>query len=93
MPSSRKSTADLTQSMALIVVDVQDCFIDAFADKDDFLGDAPFAIDAAQTLGIRTIFTEQVPDKLGPTSSAETASSQFKSILKKELLSLRCARD
>ena len=69
MPSSRKSTADLTQSMALIVVDVQDCFIDALADKDDFLRRCAFAIDAAQTLGIRTIFTEQVPDKLGPTSA------------------------
>ena len=51
--------------MALMVVDVQDCFIDRLADKDDFLRRCAFAIDAAQTLGIQTIFTEQVPDKLG----------------------------
>ena len=55
--------------MALMVVDVQDCFIDRLADKDDFLRRCAFAIDAAQTLGIQTIFTEQVPDKLGSTNA------------------------
>ena len=55
--------------MALMVVDVQDCFIDRLADKDDFLRRCAFAIDAAQTLGIQTIFTEQVPDKLGSTNT------------------------
>ena len=69
MPNSRQNTADLTQSMALMVVDVQDCFIDTLADKDDFLRRCAFAIDAAQTLGIETIFTEQVPDKLGSTNT------------------------
>ena len=69
MPNSRQNTADLTQSMALIVVDVQDCFIDTLADKNDFLRRCAFAIDAAQTLGIQTIFTEQVPDKLGSTNT------------------------
>ena len=68
MPNSPQNTADLTQSMALMVVDVQDCFIDRLADKDDFLRRCAFAIDAAQTLGIQTIFTEQVPDKLGSTN-------------------------
>ena len=69
MPISRQNAADLTQSMALIVVDAQDCFIDTLANKDDFLRRCAFAIDAAQTLGIRTIFTEQVPEKLGSTNT------------------------
>ena len=68
MPSSGQNAADLTQSTALIVVDAQECFIDTLGDKDDFLRRCAFAIDAAHALGIRTIFTEQVPDKLGPTS-------------------------
>tara|TARA_Y100000814_G_scaffold184344_2_gene134805 strand:+ start:1862 stop:2701 length:840 start_codon:yes stop_codon:yes gene_type:complete len=55
--------------MALIVVDIQDCFIDTLANKDEFLRRCAFAIDAAQTLGIETIFTEQVPDKIGSTNT------------------------
>jgi len=68
MSNSRPKSGDLLSSAALLVVDAQDCFIDTLSEKDAFLRRCAFAIDAAQTLGIRTLFTEQAPGKLGPTN-------------------------
>ncbi len=58
---------ELTSDAALLVVDAQDCFVDTLHDKKTFLARCAFSIDAARTLGIQTVFTEQVPNKLGPT--------------------------
>jgi len=70
MPIKRMDPAELTSSVALLVVDAQDAFIDSLAQRDSFLERCAFAIDAARTLDILTIFTEQVPAKLGSTHSA-----------------------
>ena len=92
MPSSRQNAADLTQSMALIVVDIQDCFIDRLANKDEFLRRA-FAIDAAQTLGIETIFTEQVFDKIGSTNTLLKQRAHNAKVFSKKSFSALAARD
>ena len=55
-------------SVALLVVDAQDCFIDTLHNKEDFLIRTAFAIEAARCLKIHTIFTEQGADKLGSTN-------------------------
>lgn len=70
MPSKSTDSVELTSSVALLVVDAQDAFIDSLANRDSFVERCTFAIDAARTLDILTIFTEQVPAKLGPTHSA-----------------------
>src|SRR5690606_26091751 len=53
-----------------LVLDAQDSFIDTLHNKESFLKRAAFAIEAARTLGIHTIFTEQAPEKLGRTNAA-----------------------
>lgn len=70
MPSPGPKSGDLLRAAALLVVDAQDCFIDTLSNKDAFVRRCAFAIDAARTLQIRTLFTEQVPEKLGPTNSS-----------------------
>ena len=65
MPTDPQERNELINSVALLVLDAQDCFIDTLSDKERFLSRCAFVIDAARILGIRTLFTEQVPNKLG----------------------------
>lgn len=69
MPTNQKDRSELINTVALLVLDAQDCFIDTLHDKSGFLSRCAFAIDAAQALGITTLFTEQVPNKLGHTNA------------------------
>ena len=68
MPTKKKDSHDLVNSVALLVIDVQDAFISSLTDSSTFLKRCSFAIEVAGTLGIKTLFTEQVPDKLGHTN-------------------------
>ena len=68
MPNKKKDSHDLVNSVALLVIDVQDAFISSLTDSSTFLKRCSFAIEVAGTLGIKTLFTEQVPDKLGHTN-------------------------
>jgi nicotinamidase-related amidase len=51
--------------LALIVIDMQDRVLKAVPDGKDLKRRVSFAIEAAITLGIHVVFTEQQPDKLG----------------------------
>ena len=68
MPNKKKDSDDLISSVALLVIDAQDAFISSLTDSSTFLQRCSFAIEAARTLGLHTLFTEQVPDKLGHTN-------------------------
>ncbi len=68
MPNEKKDSRELINSVALLVVDAQDAFISSLTESAAFLQRVAFAVDAARTLGILTLFTEQVPDKLGHTN-------------------------
>ena len=68
MPNKKKDSNDLISSVALLVIDAQDAFISSLTDSSTFLQRCSFAIEAARTLGLHTLFTEQVPDKLGHTN-------------------------
>jgi nicotinamidase-related amidase len=57
--------AKLIDSVALVVVDMQDAFLRAIPDGEALLWRCCFAVEAAQLLGVRTFFTTQVPEKLG----------------------------
>ncbi len=68
MPENPEARTDIMKSVALLVLDAQDVFIDTIYNKESFLLRTAFAIEAARSLRIRTIFTEQVPEKLGRTN-------------------------
>jgi len=53
--------------LALLVLDAQPTFLDSIPDGDALGDDIRFAVAAARALDIRVVFTEQRPDKLGPT--------------------------
>lgn len=52
----------------LLCIDVQPAFLRGIADRDRLLRRCAFAVGAAQGLGLRVAFTEQVPQKLGSTA-------------------------
>lgn len=62
--------SDLTDSLALLVVDEQDAFLAPIDDRERILKRTSFAVAACKLLGIDVFFTEQVPDKLGGTNEA-----------------------
>jgi nicotinamidase-related amidase len=51
----------------LLCIDMQAPFLAAIADAPRLTRRCEFVLAAAQGLGVRTLFTEQVPQKLGPT--------------------------
>lgn len=51
----------------LLCVDVQPIFLESISDRDQLIRRCAFALRAAQGLGLRVAFTEQVPQKLGGT--------------------------
>lgn len=51
----------------LLCLDVQPIFLRAIADRDRLLKRCALALSAAQGLGLRVAFTEQIPQKLGGT--------------------------
>lgn len=67
--NSNESRTEILKSIALLVVDAQDSFIDKLHNKEAFLLRCSFAIEAARALKIHTIFTEQSADKLGRTNA------------------------
>lgn len=87
MPTNQKDRSDLINTVALLVLDAQDCFIDTLHDKPGFLSRCTFAIDAAQALGITTLFTEQVPNKLGHTNAKLLRRAQSPKLFHKESFS------
>lgn len=58
----------LMNSVALMVVDMQDGFLRAIPESEALLWRCCFAVEAARLLGLRTFFTTQVPEKLGEVS-------------------------
>ena len=87
MPTDSKDRSELINSVALLVIDAQDCFIDTLHDKTGFMSRCSFAIDAARSLGITTLFTEQVPTKLGHTNAKLLRRAQAPKLFHKESFS------
>ncbi len=52
----------------LLCVDMQPVFINAIVEGPRVLRRCQFAVEAASGIGLRTAFTEQVPQKLGGTA-------------------------
>lgn len=63
------------EKFLLLCTDAQTTLTNAIPDSTPALNRCRFAISAAQLLGIPTLFTEQVPAKLGPTDPALLAAA------------------
>ncbi|HKK19171.1 MAG TPA: isochorismatase family protein [Opitutales bacterium] len=64
--------SDPIQHLGLLCIDLQDAFLNVVPDKEPLLRRCRFAIEAAGLLGVSVAATEQLPEKLGPTSSELT---------------------
>ena len=62
--------SDPTNHLGLLVIDLQDTFLKAIPDVDTLIRRNRFALEAAKLLGCATAVTEQLPQKLGPTTRA-----------------------
>lgn len=58
---------EYTSSLALVVLDMQDRFLKVMPDRGTLIRRVTFAVATARLLGIHICFTEQSPEKLGPT--------------------------
>lgn len=65
----------LFERLTLLVIDMQPAFLNAITWHSNYLARTRFAIAAAQLLGIRVVFTEQVPQKLGNTEASLLAAA------------------
>lgn len=68
MSPSDDAVSPALPGAALLVVDLQDSVLDLVADRDELLRRSRLAIQAAGLFGIPTYASEQVPEKLGPTT-------------------------
>jgi nicotinamidase-related amidase len=62
------SVDNTTQGLLLLCLDLQPVFLAAVSDRETTERRCAFAIQAAHGFGIQSLFTEQVPHKLGPTA-------------------------
>ncbi len=83
MPHNRKGRSELLDSIALLVLDAQDSFINTLYNKESFMQRSAFIIEAARSLRMRTIFTEQVPEKLGSTNKQLLALARKPKVFRK----------
>jgi nicotinamidase-related amidase len=63
-------SSEILDAVALLVVDMQEAFLNVMPDREVVLRRTALAIESARAFGIKVIFTEQVPSKLGPTHPA-----------------------
>lgn len=75
MSSEPTSPSTCPPGLALLVLDMQPAFIRAMHNAVDVERRSLFAIRSAVLFGIPVVFTEQVPDKLGPTAETLTAAA------------------
>ncbi len=62
-------------SVALIVIDMQEAFLKAMPGRERLVRRCRFALGAAGLLGMRAAFTAQLPEKLGPVLPALTEAA------------------
>ncbi|MGE9292649.1 MAG: isochorismatase family protein [Puniceicoccales bacterium] len=60
-------TGPLSRKIILLVLDMQETFLKVMPDRESVMARCSLAVSAAHLLGIDVVFTEQMPDKLGPT--------------------------
>lgn len=91
MSSQAASHSTCPPGLALLVLDMQPAFIRAMHNAADVERRCLFAVRSAGLFGIPIVFTEQVPDKLGPTAEALTAAADDAPVLTKTAFSALAA--
>ena len=81
------ASTDVSQATILLCVDMQPAFVNAITDGARVQRRCEFAVAAAIGLGLRVLFTEQVPAKLGATAASLLALAPDASALGKETFS------
>lgn len=81
------SSTDISTATALLCIDVQPVFVRAIADGARVQRRCEFAIAAAHGFGLRVVFSEQVPAKLGGTAPELLAAAPGAPALGKETFS------
>jgi nicotinamidase-related amidase len=61
--------SDPIDHLGLLCIDMQDAFLNVIPENEALVQRNRFALEAAKLLGISTVVTEQIPEKLGPTNS------------------------
>lgn len=62
--------SDPIKHLGLLCTDLQDVFLNTVPDQASLLNRCRFAIEAAKLLGVSIAATEQIPEKLGPTTDS-----------------------
>ncbi len=60
-------SGQLARKIILLVLDMQESFLKVMSEREQVVGRCSLAVSAARLMGIDVVFTEQMPDKLGPT--------------------------
>lgn len=60
----------IKEQTALVVIDIQERLIGAMTESDFLVTQSGRLIDGAKALGLPILYTEQIPEKLGPTVPA-----------------------
>lgn len=58
------------QHLGLLIIDMQDAFLKVIPDADALIQRTSFALEAAKLFDCHIAVTEQLPEKLGPTTAA-----------------------
>jgi isochorismate hydrolase len=61
--------SDPSNHLGLLLIDFQDVFLKAIPDRERLLQRTTFALKAAELLGVSVAATEQLPEKLGATTT------------------------
>ena len=81
------ASADPLAATTLLCIDVQPVFVRAIAEGPRLQRRCEFAVAAAHGLGLRVVFTEQVPAKLGGTAAELLAAAPHAVALGKDTFS------
>lgn len=80
-------SSGILDAVALLVIDMQDSFLAAIDGATQTTERCGFAIEAARLFGVRVVFTEQVPARLGHTHRPLTALAPDARIFAKDAFS------
>lgn len=80
-------SGQLVRKIVLLVLDMQESFLKVMPDRERALARCSLAVSAATLSGIDVVFTEQMPDKLGPTLPELLALAPAAAVFSKEAFS------
>lgn len=87
MAGNFEKSAEILDAVAVLVVDMQPAFLGVMDNAENVTARCGFAIETAQILGLKVVFTEQVPSKLGGTDPRLRARAKGARVFAKDAFS------